>query len=140
MCRDCSPINSEDLIDIEEDIPVMELKLEKLNDVVVKLTKGELQASDQMLDELINVDFFSKLPYDTYRALEKFVLASQSEINRQVHDKIVNIRLKHMTDWQDERCATCGHPANDHCAAGTGLCCQNGCSKCFQFTKLAVTK
>jgi hypothetical protein len=100
--------------------------------VTVEMSAEEMQAVQTLLDELIHVDFFSKLPYGCYSVLEKFIMATISEIDKEKTRKDIAARFDNVQSWAYDRCDECKHEAKEHALAGTGLCCREAC-QCMKF-------
>lgn len=101
--------------------------------VTVELTEKEAYAAQLLVDELISINFFSKIPIDCLVALEKFVASVNHEIVEQARQAAIKKRLENMRDWSEEVCATCNHKAHDHALSGLGLCII--CGPCMKFVK-----
>jgi hypothetical protein len=94
--------------------------------VLVTLTEEEANGVQTILDQLIDIDLFKEIPYDSYTALEKFIKATNMELENR---KRQNSRSGF--EW-GEICQLCNHSSKDH-VKESGLCCKESCSNCFQF-------
>lgn len=95
--------------------------------VIVSLTPEEVKAADGLLAEMIGVDLFKHISYDSFLILEKFTEAVRLEQNRIKQNQLIAERLKNMQEWAENRCTACKHQANDHALGGTGLCIRESC-------------
>jgi hypothetical protein len=96
----------------------------------IELDEIDVKAANEMLDELINVDYFGKISYDCFLLLEKFLhsirkAAELQKIKEEVEKKVGSY------EWRGRRCV-CGHIANDHALCGTTICILENC-KCELF-------
>ena len=102
--------------------------------VSLVLTKEEALGVQTILDQLINIDLFKEIPYDSYTALEKFIKSTydglQNEANKDMMSAI----------WGEE-CLKCKHTSNFHTGhmsgedqTGYGFCCAESCN-CMLYQK-----
>ncbi len=94
--------------------------------VSLTLTAEEAVGVQTILDQLINIDLFKEIPYDSYTALEKFIKATYLELETQKKSQRVGF------EW-GEACGKCGHSSKAHAQNGRGLCSQESCGPCFEF-------
>lgn len=103
--------------------------------VTLELNNVESACARILLEELIDMGAFEKLPYDAYLVLEKLASAVD-QAKREQQDKFQkDYLLANKERWKSDRCSLCGHTAWDHSGDGKGLCCAESCTHCFAFKK-----
>jgi catalase (peroxidase I) len=91
----------------------------------IELDEQDFKAAKEMMDELINVDYFGKISYDCFVLLEKVLQTiRKAEENQKIKEGMK--RKAGSYEWQSDRCV-CGHTAHDHALMGTTLCILEGC-------------
>lgn len=106
----------------------METNSESIS-VTIKLNETEAKAAQNLLTEILDTDLFGKMEIDSFTALEKFVLAVNTEMLNKIKEKSRN-DSPHL--FWGEVCGNCSHSSNIHATVGDMLCCRESCP-CFKF-------
>lgn len=106
----------------------MEINSEPIS-VTIKLNETEAKAAQNLLTEILDTDLFGKMEIDSFTALEKFVIAVNTEMLNKTKEKARN---ENPTFFWGEICENCKHSSNIHATVGDMLCCKESCH-CFHF-------
>jgi hypothetical protein len=93
--------------------------------VTLKLSLAEAMTAKNLVDELIDLNAFNDLPFESYVVLEKLSKAIHILDERKVTNPG---KLK------SQYCQTCGHSSWDHSGGNGGVCCAESC-RCWSFVK-----
>lgn len=96
--------------------------------VSVELTTEQAAAAQTLLDDLININAFTTLSYDSFLLLERFTVAVNTELEKKLR------MMANKTIPEDVKCQTCSHIRRWHSDMAEMVCCKESCN-CMNFIK-----